>query len=217
MKCFVIAMPKEATPVLAAMKIKKDYTVCNKRVVCGTLFGKEFAVVVCGVGKVNAASGTQYAIDCLSATEIINLGVAGGLNNTVEVGGIYSVSEVVQYDYDVSQLNGTKIGTLNECTENYLSLTLTEGFKAKRVGTGDRFNDNPDDYILLTKELGADIREMELGAIAQVCMHAGVKCRSFKIISDLAGSGSTTDQYLKNLNTCFNSLTENLEKIVKSV
>ena len=210
-------MPKEATPVLAAMKIEKDYTVCDKRVVCGTLFGKKFAVVVCGVGKVNAASGTQYAIDCLDATEIINLGVAGGLNNSVKVGGIYAVSEVVQYDYDVTQLNGTKIGTLNECNENYLPLSVAEGYEVRRVATGDRFNDNPNDYILLTKELGADIREMELGAIAQVCMHAGVKCYSFKIISDLAGSGSTTDQYLKNLNTCFNSLTNNLEKIIKSV
>lgn len=203
--------------MIGEMTVKKDTVVCDKRVVLGTLFGKETAVIVCGVGKVNAASGAQFAIDCLGATKIINLGVAGGLNGSVEVGGIYAASEVVQYDYDVTQLNGTKIGTLNECTENYLPLVVPEGFEKRRVATGDRFNDDPRDYALLTQVLGADIREMELGAIAQVCMHANIPCTAFKIISDVAGSGSTTDQYLKNLNTCFVSLLNNLKKIMESV
>lgn len=210
-------MPKEANPVLEAMKIKKDKIFNDKRAVYGTLYGVETAVIICGVGKVNAASGTQFAIDCLGATKIINLGVAGGLNGSVKVGEIYSVSEVVQYDFDLTQLNGTKIGTLDECTENYLPLITAEGFEKRRVATGDRFNDSPDDYKLLTKELNADIREMELGAIAQVCMHANLPCSAFKIISDIAGSGSTIEQYLKNLDTCFLSLKNNLEKIIKSV
>ena len=217
MKCFVIAMQKEATPLMEVMQIEKDYTVCDKRVVLGSAFGKQIAVVVSGVGKVNAASGTQYAIDCLGATEIINLGVAGGLNGTVEVGGVYAISAAVQYDYDLVQMNGTAIGTLNECTENYLPLSVAEGFEVKKVATGDRFNDSPDDFKLITEVLGADIREMELGAIAQVCMHAGVKCRSFKIISDLAGSGSTTEQYRQNLAVCFASMRNNLERIISAV
>ncbi|MDE7265763.1 MAG: 5'-methylthioadenosine/adenosylhomocysteine nucleosidase, partial [Clostridia bacterium] len=59
----------------------------------------------------------------------------------------------------------------------------------------------------------ADIRDMECGAIAHVCMHAKIPCRSFKIISDLAGSGSTTEQYLKNLSICFETLTKELKNI----
>lgn len=215
MKCFVIAMKSEAEPVISAMKIKKDYTACGKRIVRGKLYGEKVAVVVCGVGKVNAASGAQYAVDCLGARIIINIGVAGGLNNTVKIADTYAVSAVIQYDFDLTQLNGTPIGTLNECTENYLPLSVAQGFEFKKVATGDRFNDSPDDYRLITKVLGADIREMELGAIAQVCMHAGVKCYSFKTISDLAGSGSTTEQFRKNLESCFLSITKTLEKILK--
>ena len=216
MKCFVIAMASEAEPVISAMRVAKNYTACGKRVVTGELYGEKVAVIVCGVGKVNAASGAQYAVDCLGATVIINLGVAGGLNDTVEVAETYAVSAVVQYDFDLVQLNGTPIGTLNECTENYLPLSVAEGFDTRKVGTGDRFNDSPFDYKLLTEVLGADIREMELGAIAQVCMHAGVKCYSFKTISDLAGSGSTTEQFVKNLEICFVTITNTLEKIVKA-
>ena len=216
MKCFVIAMASEAEPVISAMRIEKDYTACGKRVVSGELYGEKTAVVVCGVGKVNAACGAQYAVDRLGADVVINFGVAGGLNGGVEIAKTYAVSAVVQYDFDLTQLNGTPIGTLNECTENYLPLSVAEGFETKKVATGDRFNDDPADYKLLTEILDADIREMELGAIAQVCMHAGVKCYSFKTISDLAGSGSTTEQFLNNLEICFLSITNTLEKIVKT-
>ena len=40
---------------------------------------------------------------------------------------------------------------------------------------------------------------MEGGAIVEVCKYAGVPCVSFKAVSDVYGSGSTTAQYEKNL------------------
>ena len=215
MKCFVIAMDKEAAPIIAATTIESDRKVCGKRVICGTQFGKSVAIVVCGVGKVNAACGAQLAIDRLGADAIINVGVAGGLNSGVKIGEIYGISAAVQYDFDLTQLNGTKIGTLDECKENYLKLNANTRYPLKKLATGDRFNDSKADFKLLTQELDADIRDMECGAIAQACMHAGVKCYSYKIISDLAVSGSTTEQYLNNLNLCFETLKRELENIAK--
>ena len=58
---------------------------------------------------------------------------------------------------------------------------------------------------------------MEGGAIAQVCMHAKVNCFCFKIISDLAGSGSTTEQYLNNLALCAETLDMQLENIIRRI
>ena len=208
-------MQNEADCVISAIDKEKDYLYCGKRVVCGRLYGEEVAVVVCGVGKANAASGAQYAIDLLGADIIVNIGVAGGLNGSLKIGGVYAVGAAVQYDFDLTQLNGTAIGTLDEFKENYLPLSVGRGFDVKKVATGDRFNDSRDDFLLLTEVLGADLREMELGAIAQVCAHAGVKCYSFKAVSDLAGKGSTTEQFLKNLEICFNALKGGLEKIMK--
>lgn len=208
-------MDKEAQPVLNAINIERDITYCGKRLVTGKLSGESIGIVICGVGKVNAACGTQIAIDELGADVIINVGVAGGLNGGVKVGEIYAISNVVQYDFDLSQLNGTKIGTLDECSENYLPLALSDGYPTKKLATGDRFNDSKQDYRLLTEVLHADVRDMECGAIAQVCMHANVPCYSYKIISDLAGSGSTTDQYLKNLSLCFKTLERELKNIME--
>ena len=217
MKCFVIAMEKEARPIIGAMDLEREITFCGKKLITGKLFGKSTGLVICGVGKVNAAMGTQIAIDELGADAVINLGVAGGLNEGVKVGEIYSVSHAVQYDFDLTQLNGTQIGTLDECTENYLSLTVGGNYPAKRLATGDRFNDSKQDYKLLTEILHADIRDMEGAAVAQVCMHAAIPCYEFKIISDLAGSGSTTEQYLNNLSLCFKTLERELKNITEAV
>lgn len=210
---FIIAMEKEAEPVIGEMKVKKDKIICGKRVITGTLYGKKTGLVICGVGKVNAACGTQIALDVLKSDCIINLGVAGGLNDGVKIGEVYKISHAVQYDFDLTQLNGTEIGTLDEFKNNYLPLSEAVNYPAKKLATGDRFNDSKADYELLTKTLNADIRDMEGGAIAQVCIHAKVPCFEYKIISDLAGSGSTTEQYLNNLSLCFKTLKRELKKI----
>lgn len=207
-------MNKEAAPVLKALKTHRHVKFCGKDIYTGKLFGEETGVIVCGVGKVNAATGTQIAIDEMGADVIINLGVAGGLNSGVEIGGIYCISHAVQYDFDLTQLNGTEIGTLDECKENYLPLAVNGLYPAKKLATGDRFNDSKTDYKLISKTLKADIRDMEGAAVAQVCMHADVPCYEFKIISDLAGSGSTTEQYLCNLSLCFETLERELKNIV---
>lgn len=217
MKCFVIAMAREAAPVIKHMEIANDYSVCGKRVVCGKLYGKEAAVIVCGVGKVNAACGAQLAADKLGADAIINIGVAGGLNANTRVAQIYCIDSAVQYDFDLTQLNGTPLGTLDECEKNYLPLCVAGGYESKKLATGDRFNDSAEDYNTLTKTLEADVRDMEGGAVAQACMHAGVKCYCYKIISDAAGSGSTTEQYKANLSLCFETLERELENIISAV
>ncbi|MBQ7769653.1 MAG: hypothetical protein IJ373_00510, partial [Clostridia bacterium] len=100
-----------------------------------------------------------------------------------------------------------KIGTLNEYAENYLSLNLFKGdFAKKNLGTSDRFNDSPADYELLTKELNADIRDMEGAAIVQAAYAAQLPVYSVKAISDVAGSGSTTEQFLINKDKALQNL-----------
>lgn len=217
MKCFVIAMEKEAAPLLEVAEIERDVAFCGKRLLVCKLYGKRCGMVICGVGKVNAAMGAQIAVDELGADTVINIGVAGGLSDKLKVGEIYEISHAVQYDFDLTQLNGTQIGTLDECKESYIPLNSLSLYPLKKLGTGDRFNDSKEDFKLLTEVLKADIRDMEGGAIAQVCMHAGVNFRSFKIISDIAGSGSTTEQYLNNLILCADTLRRELKNIAATL
>ena len=209
----IIAMESEAEILLNQMQITKQETIANKKIYLGVAFEKEIALVICGIGKVNAAIGTQIAIDKYNANVILNFGVAGGLNKNIELCSVYEIEQAVQFDFDLTQLNGTKMGTLDEYTENYLSLSPANLFAKKKLGTADRFNDSEKDYLLLTNTLDADIRDMEGCAIVQTAIANRLPVYAFKAISDLAGSGSTTDQYVKNRSAALLNLKEKLQDI----
>ena len=140
----IIAMQSEAEILLSDMKISRSLTISGKNVYIGTAYGKEVAVCVCGVGKVNAALGAQLLISKFDVTKLLNFGVAGGLNASTKLCNVYQIKSAVQFDFDLTQLNGTKIGTLDEYKENYLILDLLDlPFDTKKLGTSDRFNDSP--------------------------------------------------------------------------
>ncbi len=214
----VIAMQSEADILLDQMNITRSLNISSKNVHVGTAFGKNIAVCVCGVGKVNAALGTQLLVSKFDVEQIINFGVAGSLNANTKLCEIYQISNAVQFDFDLVQLNGTKIGTLNEYTENYLKLNMLNlPFEKRKLGTADRFNDSLTDYKLLTETLNADIRDMEGGAIVQAAYAATLPVYSIKAISDVAGSGSTTEQFLINKDKALQNLKAALPTIFDNI
>ena len=209
----VIAMDKEAEALLSQMEVEGISSVYGKPVYTGKAFGKDVVLVVCGVGKVNAAAGACAAI-LKGADIILNFGVAGGLHENTEVAEIYTIDKVVQYDFDLVQISGMKLGTLDGEEDNFLPLFIPTklDFERRALGTGDRFNDSPADHATLL-ELGCDIREMEAGAVAQVCKYAGVPCVCIKSISDVYGSGSTTEQYKNNFKLAMLNLKAHMGEI----
>ncbi|MBO7236806.1 MAG: 5'-methylthioadenosine/S-adenosylhomocysteine nucleosidase [Kiritimatiellae bacterium] len=206
MKVFVIAMNNEAECIVSNLENAVESALFGRRIVRGTLNGEDALVVVSGVGKSNAAAATQLAIQETGTKRIFNLGVSGGLDPAMKVGEIYEVADAVQYDFDLVQINGTEMGTLNERDTPFIPCKAEGRFAAKTLGTGDRFNDNADDSALL-KKLGASLRDMEGAAIAHVCETAGVEFVSYKCISDVEGSGSMPEQYMENLKKCLEILT----------
>lgn len=204
----VIAMKSEADILLEQMSVERSLTVSGKEVFVGKAFQKDIVLVICGVGKVNAALGTALAVYKFGADKILNLGVAGGLNKKTELCSVYAVEKSVQFDFDLTQLNQTKMGTLDEREENYFPLSDLgiETLPKRNLGTADRFNDSPQDFLLLTNELKADIRDMEGCAIVQAADTMKLPVYAFKAISDVAGSGSTTEQYLKNRSAALDNL-----------
>ncbi len=214
----VIAMDREADLLLDQMEIENIRTMYGKTLHIGKAFGREIALVTCGVGKVNAAAGACAAI-AAGADVVLNFGAAGGLKpDTTEMCGLYLIGKAVQYDFDLHEINGGQVGTLDGETENFLPLYCPAGldFPRRALGTGDRFDDSPADHALLLG-LGCDIRDMEGAAIAQVCKYAGVPFVSVKAISDVYGSGSTAEQFRKNCNYALLSLKAHLKEILEGL
>lgn len=210
----VIALENEAEALLSQMQIESRQTVYGKPVYLGTAFGEKILLTVCGVGKVNAAVGCTLLLE-RGADAIFNFGVAGGLHSGTQIAEVYSIEKAVQYDFDITQIEGGEIGTLDGETENFLPVRVIGGLNlpVRALGSGDRFNDSPADHELLLR-LGADIRDMEGAAIAQVCKCANVPFFSVKAISDVYGAGSTTEQYTKNLARASLALKEHVKEAV---
>lgn len=213
----VIAMESEAETLLENMEIEERTAVFGRPLYKGKAFGQEILLIECGVGKVNAAAGAAIVIE-RGAKKVLNFGVAGGLHDNTEIARAYVIEKAVQYDFDCVQINGGEIGTLDGETENFLPLTVPAKLNLPRrtLGTGDRFNDSAADHALLLK-LGCDIREMEAGAIAQVCKYAGVPCVSVKAISDVYGAGSTTEQFKQNTARACACLKTHMREIIEAI
>ena len=203
MRAFVIAMRCEADAVEPHL-------------------GSEDRLYVAGIGKVNAAAATQKAI-CEGADEIWNVGLCGGFGTDIEVGDIYGVESATEYDFDLAKINGVSIGVLDGFDTPYLHCykpaVLRENppkwFKGwKILATGDRFNDSEADHELITKMLCASLRDMEGAAVAHVCKLAGVRCVSLKCVSDVAGNGSMTGQYLDNRVRCLVKLSMAMKELL---
>ena len=193
LRAFVIAMECEAEAVRPAMRDGDR-------------------LYVSGIGKVNAAAAAQLAI-CEGADEIWNAGLCGGFGD-VAVGGVYGVERAVEYDFDLAKLNGTAVGVLDEMKTPYIPFNAIAGAEMfflgfggwRTLATGDHFNDGEGDYDLITRTLGASLRDMEGAAIAHVCMRRGVPCFSFKCVTNVAGGGSMTGQYRENKDRCLAAL-----------
>ena len=66
----------------------------------GTLQGLPVVVVKCGIGKVNAAIGTQILCDYFGVPHIVNTGIAGSLCAEQNIGDMVVSSDVWHHDFD---------------------------------------------------------------------------------------------------------------------
>lgn len=70
----------------------------------GNLNGTPVVVVQCGVGMVNAALCAQVLITSFSADAVINTGIAGSLDPSIDIGDVVLSTDSVNHIMDVQNL-----------------------------------------------------------------------------------------------------------------
>jgi len=208
----VVAMEEEVSSILDSMHIEKKIIISYIRYYVGTFKGKKIVVSICGIGKVNAAVGTQSLILNFSPDLILNIGLAGAANPKLFVGNLVIAKEVVQHDVDTTAL-GDPLGMVStvNIVKFQCSKDLTEKFfynlKSKSkvflgtVASGDKFLKEKSVINIVRKNFNALAVDMESGSIAQVCYLNKAKFCCLKIISDSAfsaESGSVAGCYNKS-------------------
>ena len=98
------AMDSEVSLLREAMNITRETVKAGMIFTEGKLGGNEAVIAKCGMGKVNAGVCTQILIDTFGAPHIINTGVAGALNDSLNIGDIVVSVDAVQDDFDVTHI-----------------------------------------------------------------------------------------------------------------
>jgi adenosylhomocysteine nucleosidase len=174
----------------------------------GVLAEKNVVIVRCGMGKVNAGICANTLINDFNCTKIINTGVAGSLDNMLDIGDIVISVDAVQHDFDVEAI-GFKKGeipytglyafpadeTLREAARDAVK-EAASGVHAYEgsVCSGDQFISTNAQKETITSNFGGLCCEMEGAAIAQVCYLNDTPFVVIRVISDKS-DGSQSVEY----------------------
>ncbi|MGE5654449.1 MAG: GNAT family N-acetyltransferase, partial [Bacillota bacterium] len=161
-----------------------------------------YALMVCGVGKVRAASATQALIDRYQPDLVINVGTAGALRPDVAIGDI--VVTLTQHQHD-SQLWERFVAHPHEEISQFIYNELKQHEGAYRVHSGngcagDVFQEDLGAKQHLAERFDACCVDMESAAIADVCAVNQVHFCVIRTISDsLTGSQGEFDANYERL------------------
>ena len=102
------AMDVEVNLLKESAKISETQKIAEMEFCKGKIGDKEVVIVKCGMGKVNAGICANTLINEFGCTRIINTGVAGSLDNKIDIGDIVVSTDAVQHDYDVEAIGFKK-------------------------------------------------------------------------------------------------------------
>ena len=218
MICFVIALPKEAEKLLKRVDNLKKFTLADKPAYSGQIEGIEVILAISGIGKVSAALTTQLLIDKYSPKFIFNFGTCGGMNRSVEILKYYAVSKCCQFDFDLRELDGVPLGYIQEYNTVFFPTHISglEFLNTSILASADRFTNDEND-IKSINDMGCSLRDMEGGAIAQVCKSNNVPLVMIKGITDVYGSGTAQEQFYENLKKVGDGFPDVIINALKSI
>ena len=201
------AMASEVAGLKAQMQNAQEQTVGGMTFCRGTLEGKDVIVVQSGVSKVNAAICTQVLVGHFQASPVINTGIAGSLNNDLDIGDIVISNDAVQHDVDatiwgyapgqipgVDRANFPADETLARLAEEVCA-RVNPDIRAMRgrIASGDQFICDSATKQRIIDTFHADCAEMEGAAIAQVCYQNRVPFLILRTMSDKADGSAKAD------------------------
>lgn len=229
----IVAMQEELDEVLKIMENVEEKSIYNITFIEGNIGKKHIIAVKSGVGKVNAARTTQILIDRLDVKAVINVGSAGALNPSLNIGDIVIANKVIQHDFDITAFNHEKgfitgVGDYIECDKAILG-KLKEiiynmhdtTYKATTgvIASGDIFCTDVEMKNKIYSKFNAECVEMEGAAIAQVCYLDNIPFAVIRSISDSPNGNNAIvfDEFVKLASKrCANILNELLKSFYEN-
>lgn len=201
------AMDEEVNPLKDALEGTKTNKIAGMEFYEGKLSGKDVVVVKCGMGKVNAGICAHTLINDYGCIGIINTGVAGSLDNQLNIGDIVVSTDAVQHDFNVEKIGFAKgeipyTGLYAFPADETVKNLAVEAAKAVvpnahvyegRVCSGDQFISTNEQKEKIKADFGGMCAEMEGAAIAQACYLNNTPFVVIRAISDKSDASQAVE------------------------
>lgn len=201
------AMEEEVRQLKNAMSNVSVTCYAGMEFYCGQMQGKDIVVVRSGIGKVNAAICTQILVDQFQVKRILNTGIAGSLNASIDIGDIVLSTDALQHDVDAAAF-GYAPGVIPQMSvSTFLAdpdlITLAQKLCKQvnpeihvftgRIVSGDQFIADLDKKQWLIQTFHPLATEMEGAAIAQTAFLNHLPFLIIRAISDKADQSAEID------------------------
>ena len=185
------ATQKELDPLLARLENKREEQRLLRSFVTGEYAGLTVTAVIGGVGKVNGAITAQSLIQNFGVEKIIFTGLAGGLDETIQMGDVVMGAEILHHDLYMKDMENDQFPGMPtdffRGDPELLALCqgLGDNLRFGRIVTGEAF--------ITAKERDGIIQrfhpqcvDMESAAVAQVCWFFRIPLLVIRALSDNA-------------------------------
>lgn len=201
------AMDEEIAEILDACEVKEVLEKASMKFNVGSLDGRDIVIVRSGIGKVNAAVCTQILADTFGVDTIINTGIAGSLDASIDIADIVLSSDVLHHDMDATgfgyelgqiprmevkafEADKKLVDTATVCAAKVIPDTAVH---TGRVVSGDQFISDSEKKDFIVKNFGGLCTEMEGAAIGQAAYLNKIPFIIIRAISDKADNSATMD------------------------
>ena len=201
------AMEEEVSVLKEEMEIVETLEYASMVFCRGNLCGKEVVIVRSGIGKVNAAVCAQILADKFDVDVLMNTGIAGSLDASIDIGDMVISTDLVEHDMDAS-IFGDPLGQVPrmdtfsfpahpDLIEKAVAANKEANPDIKtfvgRIVSGDQFVSSGEVKEKLVQNFGAKCTEMEGAAIAHTAYLNKIPCVIIRAISDKADNSATMD------------------------
>lgn len=195
----------------------------------GSYANKDFVLVKCMTGKVNMAIVAQRIIDTFDIELLINIGVAGGIGDEIEIGEVVVLTKAVQHDMNAVDL-GYELGEVPDINIKEF-FTSDDFIKASRnvdddlldypvrfgLGlSGDILVADEDLSYQLKETFGGECVDMESAALGQVAYINKIPYGAIRGISDNSDEDAAKN-FRKNLETASYNACDFLLKVIENM
>lgn len=194
----LMAMQKERELFSAFLQNMIPVTLRQNTFYRGEYGSHQLTIVVSGMGKVNAALATATLIEKFDCEIIINIGISGGLDSSLNIGDIVVGQDIVYHDVWCGEPNA--YGQIQGLPLIFHSapelVALVKSYPKVLLCCGDKFiSQNAELMNIKSIFPSAMAVDMESGAIAHTCYLYNTKLLVIRQISDTPGVEHHIEQY----------------------